>query len=158
VRSGIVTVVELVLRGIERDEIAAAVALIDEATLSPGVEDPRRLDDYWDAVLDVRQHGGELLVALHEGAVVGMCQIIVFRHFQHTAGRCCELESVFVRSDMRGRNVGAALVARAEAFAREKGCYRVQLASRNERLDAHRFYRTHGYVQNSQGFKKLLGE
>ena len=147
---------ELVLRGIERDEVAAAVALIDEATLSPGVEDARRLDEYWDAVLETRRRGGELVVAVHDGEVVAMCQIIIFRHFQHTAGWCCEIETVYVRSDRRGRGVGAALLAHAEDFARDRGCYRVQLASRSERLDAHRFYRARGYSQNSQGFKKLL--
>lgn len=149
---------ELVLRPIERDEVAAAVALINEATLSPGVEDDQRLDEYWDAVLETRRRGGELVVALGAGEVVAMCQIIIFRHFQHTAGWCCEIESVYVRSDQRGRGVGAALVAHVEDFARGRGCYRVQLTSRNERLDAHRFYRANGYSQNSQGFKKLLLE
>jgi GNAT superfamily N-acetyltransferase len=150
--------VELVLRGIEREEVAAAVALINEATLSRGAEDARRLDEYWDAVLETRRRGGELVVAVHDAEVIAMCQIIIFRHFQHTAGWCCEIETVYVRSDRRGRGVGAALLAHAEDFARDRGCYRVQLASRNERLDAHRFYRAHGYSQNSQGFKKLLVE
>jgi GNAT superfamily N-acetyltransferase len=150
--------VELVLRGIERDEVAAAVALIEEATLSPGVEDPARLDDYWEAVLEVRRRGGELLVATRGDDVVGMCQIIIFRHFQHTAGWCAELESVYVRSDVRGQGVGAALLVYAEDLARAKGCYRVQLASRNERTDAHRFYSRYGYVLTSQGFKKPLVE
>jgi GNAT superfamily N-acetyltransferase len=150
--------VELELRGIERDEVAAAVALINEGTLSPGVEDARRLDEYWEAVLEVRDRGGELLVALHDGVLVGMCQVIIFRHFQHTAGWCAELETVYVGSDARGHGVGAAMLAHAEALAHERGCYRVQLTSRNERLDAHRFYRARGYDQVSQGFKKLLGE
>ena len=146
----------MVLRGIERGEVAAAVALIEEATLSPGVEDSCRLDDYWEAVLEARRCGGELLVATCEGAVVGMCQIIIFRHFQHSAGWCCELESVYVRSDARGRGVGGALLSFAEDFARARGCYRIQLASRDEREDAHRFYRDRGYRQTSQGFKKPL--
>jgi GNAT superfamily N-acetyltransferase len=146
------------LRGIRRDEVAAAVALIEESTLSPGVEDPRRLDDYWDAVLEVRSRGGELLVALEGDEVVAMCQIIIFRHFQHTAGWCCELETVYVRSDRRGRGVGGALLAYAEEYARARGCYRVQLTSRDERHDAHRFYRAHGYHETSRGFKKPLGE
>ena len=109
------------LRGIERDEVAAAVALINAGTLSPGAEDASRLDDYWAAVLEVRDRGGELLVALHGGVVVGMCQVIIFRHFQHTAGWCAELESVYVRSDARGQGVGAAMLAHAEAFAHERG-------------------------------------
>ena len=149
---------ELVLRGIEHDEVAAAVALIEEGTLSPGVEDPSRLEDYWQAVLEVRRRGGELLVATRDGEVVGMCQIIIFRHFQHSAGWCAEIESVYVRSDVRGEGVGAAMLVFAEDFARARGCYRVQLTSRNERLDAHRFYSRHGYLPVAQGFKKPLVE
>jgi GNAT superfamily N-acetyltransferase len=150
--------VELVLRGIERGEVAAAVALIEEGTLSPGVEDPTRLDDYWEAVLEVRRRGGELLVAIRDDEVVAMCQIIIFRHFQHTAGWCAELESVYVRSDARGQGVGAAMIGHAEEFARATGCYRVQLTSRHERVDAHRFYARLGYLRVSQGFKKPLVE
>ena len=63
-----------------------------------------------------------------------------------------------MRADQRSRGVGAELLAHAEDFARQKGCYRIQLMSRNERLDAHRFYVANGYSQNSQGFKKTLGE
>ena len=147
---------DLVIRGIERHEVAAAVALIDEGTLTPGVEDPTRLDDYWHAVLEVRERGGELLVATRDGEVVAMCQVLVFRHFQHTAGRCAELESVYVRADSRGEGVGAALLGHAEEFARARGCYRVQLTSRHERVDAHRFYTRLGYLATSQGFKKSL--
>ncbi len=148
----------LELRAIRRDEVAAAVALVIESTLSPGVEDLTRLNEYWSAVLDTRERGGEVIVALRDGVVVALCQVVIFRHFQHTAGWCCELESVYVRGDQRGQGIGAALLAHAETYARERGCYRVQLASRNERVDAHRFYRANGYEQTSQGFKKLLVE
>ena len=147
---------QVVLRGIERGEVAAAVALIAEGTLSPGVEDVTRLDDYWQAVLDTRARGGDVVVATLAGEVVGMCQILIFRHFQRTAGWCAELESVYVRSDHRGRGVGGALIDYAEDFARRKGCYRVQLTSRHERVDAHRFYARHGYEPVAQGFKKSL--
>ena len=153
-----VAVVELVLRGIERDEVAAAVDLIIEGTLSPGVEDPSRLDDYWAAVVQGRERGGEVFVALMDTQVVAMCQVVIFRHFQRTAGLCAELESVYVRGDLRGRGVGARLIAHAEAFARERGCYRLQLTSRNERHDAHRFYERHGFTPVSQGFKKSVVE
>jgi GNAT superfamily N-acetyltransferase len=89
---------------------------------------------------------------------VGVCQVLIFRHFQRTARWCAELESVYVRADQRGNGIGAAILAHAEEFARARNCYRVQLTSRNERVDAHRFYAHHGYEATSQGFKKLLGE
>jgi GNAT superfamily N-acetyltransferase len=57
---------------------------------------------------------------------------------------------------MRSRGIGASLLAAAEDLARDRGCYRIQLTSRNVREDAHRFYVTNGYGQTSQGFKKFF--
>jgi GNAT superfamily N-acetyltransferase len=87
---------------------------------------------------------------------VGLCQVIIFQHFQHAGGWCCELESVHVRDDRRSQGIGAKLLEAAEALARERGCYRVQLTSRTVRVDAHRFYLANGYDQTSQGFKKFF--
>ena len=56
----------------------------------------------------------------------------------------------------RGEAEAAAKAAEAERLARRAGCYRIQLTSRNVRVDAHRFYLANGFEQNSQGFKKLL--
>ena len=146
----------LVVRGIERGEVAAAAGIINEGTLAPGAEDPERVDEYWAAVEDVRSRRGDVLVAVEDGVVLGVCQLIVFRHFQHTGGWCAELESVYVRSDRRGEGIGAKMLESAEALARAAGCYRVQLTSRNVRVDAHRFYVAHGYEQAAQGFRKSL--
>ncbi len=139
--------------------MAAAAAIVAEGTLSVGDEHPERVEDYWAATLATRASGGDVLVVEQNGEVVGLCQVLVFWHFQHTGGRCAELESVYVRADRRGRGLGARLLDAAEALARERGCYRVQLMSRHVRVDAHRFYRAHGYLATSEGFKKsLVGE
>ena len=147
---------EVVIRPLERVDVGAAVAVIQGGSFFPDDEHPERADDYWAAAQETRARRGEVLVAELDGAVVGFCQVMVFPHFQHTAGWCCELESVHVRADLRGHGIGSRLLAVAEAIARDRGCYRVQLTSRNPRLDAHRFYLANGYEQNSQGFKKLL--
>ena len=146
----------VIVRGIARDEVAAAAEIISEGTLAPGAEHPEREAEYWAAVEDVRARRGDVLVALDDGVVVGVCQVIVFRHFQHTGGWCAELESVYVRADRRGQRIGAAMVEAAEDLARAAGCYRVQLTSRSVRVDAHRFYVAHGYEQSSLGFRKSL--
>lgn len=127
-----------------------------EGSFSPGAERPDAVDEYWAAVEENRRRAGEVLVAESDGEVVGVCQVIVFPHLQHTGGWCCELESVHVRDDRRGEGIGSALLGAAEGIARERGCYRVQLTSRNFRVDAHRFYAANGYELTSQGFKKYL--
>ncbi|MHB1088803.1 MAG: GNAT family N-acetyltransferase, partial [Acidimicrobiales bacterium] len=144
------------VRPIGFDDVGPAAQLVHDGSLSPDAEHPDRIDPYWAAVLATRERSGEVLVAVAGTEVVGVCQLIVFPHFQHTGGWCGELESVHVRSDMRGRGVGAMMLSRAEELARERGCYRLQLTSRNVRRDAHRFYLQNGYELTSQGFKKLL--
>lgn len=146
-----------VVRPIVFGDVATAAQLVSDGSLNPGAEHPERTDVYWAAVVETRRRRGDVLVADLGDVVVGVCQVMVFPHFQHTGGWCAELESVYVRSDVRSRGIGAMLLAGAEALAVDRGCYRMQLTSRNVRHDAHRFYRDNGYELTSQGFKKPLG-
>jgi GNAT superfamily N-acetyltransferase len=59
-------------------------------------------------------------------------------------------------AEVASQVVGSQLLVAAEAIARERGCYRMQLTSRNVREDAHRFYVANGWDQTSQGFKKFF--
>lgn len=147
---------KVVIRPIEKDDVPAASLVVQGGSLTPEGEDESEVQSYWDAVEETRRRRGDVLVATVNNEVVGITQVMVFPHFQHTGGWCAELESVHVRSDMRSHGIGAKLLAAAEELARREGCYRVQLTSRNVRSDAHRFYEAHGYTAMSQGFKKLL--
>lgn len=137
-------------------DVAAAVGLLLGGSLTPEFEEPSRVDDYWSAVEETRRQRGDVVVAEIDGEVVGVCQVIIFQHFQHAGGWCCEIESVHVREDVRSQGVGARLLLAAEEIAQDRGCYRIQLTSRNVREDAHRFYLANGYGQTSQGFKKFF--
>jgi GNAT superfamily N-acetyltransferase len=148
--------VEVLIRAIVFNDVGSTSLIVQGGSLTPEVEDEANVDAYWSAVEETRRRRGDVLVAEVNGEVVGVCQVLVFQHFQHTGGWCCELESVHVRSDQRGLGIGTKLLDAAEALARREGCYRVQLTSRNVRLDAHRFYEANGFEQTSQGFKKKL--
>ena len=124
----------------------------------PSAEDPLDLGPYraaWRHIADA-DDGGVVLVATEADEVVGVCQLIVFRHLQAHGGLCAELESVHVHPDHRGAGVGGALVREAIARARGLGCYRVQLTSNTARPDAHRFYERLGFVPSHVGFKMPL--
>jgi GNAT superfamily N-acetyltransferase len=103
-------------------------------------------------------HGGDggVLVAQLDGEVVGVCQLIVFRHLQARGGRCAEIESVHVHPDRRARGIGTVLMEAAIGRARAAGCYRVQLTSNEVRHDAHRFYERLGFTASHLGFKLSL--
>ena len=146
----------VLVRPIEYDDVTAAIELLMDGSLMPEFEDVTKVDHYWSAVEEMRRQRGDVVVAEVNGEVVGVCQVIIFQHFQHAGGWCCEIESVHVRSDSRSRGIGAQMLLAAEELARERGCYRIQLTSRNVREGAHRFYLANGYVQTRQGFKKFF--
>jgi len=114
------------------------------------------LGPYRAALRDTETRGGAVLVAELDGEVVGLCQLIVFRHLQAHGGLCAEVESMHVHPDHRGGGVGAALLAEAVARATSLGCYRIQLTSNTARPDAHRFYERLGFVPSHVGFKMRL--
>jgi GNAT superfamily N-acetyltransferase len=119
-------------------------------------EDPGDLAPSRRALREIESGDGDLLVAELDGRVVGVYQLIVFRHLQARGGRCAEIESVHVHPDQRGTGVGGALMRDAVERARALGCYRVQLTSNAAREDAHRFYERLGFVPSHVGFKLVL--
>ena len=145
------------IRSATAADAADLAALIAGGALGPTDDDPGDPGTYAAALEEVRNAPGcDVLVAEVDGAVVGMCQLIVFRHVQHRGGRCAELESVHVRNDLRSSGIGGALVEAAVEAARAAGCYRVQLTSNGARTDAHRFYARHGFAPTHVGFKRSL--
>jgi GNAT superfamily N-acetyltransferase len=138
-------------------DLPAIVALLDDGSLVAGKESPGDLAPYLDALREIESgRSGAILVAERAGQVIGVCQLIVFRHLQSRGGRCAEIESMHVHGDFRSQGVGAALLAAAGTEAQAAGCYRVQLTSNVVRADAHRFYEREGFVQSHLGFKRPL--
>ncbi len=123
-----------------------------------GVPSPEGGDvaHYRSALHEIAEGSGAVLVAQLGHEVVGVCQLIVFRHLQQRGGLCAEIESVHVHVDHRGAGIGTTLVGEAVERARILGCYRVQLTSNRARGDAHRFYERLGFVASHVGYKLLL--
>lgn len=147
------------IRPAREDDLDRIVELLVLGTVPggpPSREDRSDLAPYRAALERIGDGDGAVLVAELEGEVVGVCQLIVFRHLQAHGGLCAEIESVHVHPDRRNGGVGAALVGEAVARARAAGCYRVQLTSNAARPDAHRFYESLGFVPSHVGFKLLL--
>lgn len=146
----------ITVRPVADHELRDAVTVMLGGSLDLANERPNEPALYERALASIREEGNEVLVALDGDEVVGVTQYLTFTHLQHGGGRCCEIESVHVRADRRSQGIGAAILREVERRAREEGCYRIQLTSRNVRADAHRFYETNGYSQSHQGFKKTL--
>jgi GNAT superfamily N-acetyltransferase len=142
-------------------DLARAVELLFLGAVPGSAPDRERpdaadMEPYVAALHEIDDGDGAVLMAELDGEVIGVCQLIVFRHLQSRGGRCAEIESVHVHPDHRGKGVGGALVRAAISRARVLGCYRVQLTSNTVREDAHRFYQRLGFVPSHVGFKLPL--
>jgi GNAT superfamily N-acetyltransferase len=146
----------VVIRDAVEEDTPRSVELFTYGSLAEGKEDPAEVALYRSALAEIDRGPGAVLVAEVEGQLVGVCQLIVFRHLQSRGGLCAEVESVHVHPDYRNHGIGTILMRAAVQRAQELGCYRVQLTSNIARPDAHRFYERLGFEPSHRGFKLKL--
>jgi GNAT superfamily N-acetyltransferase len=80
-----------------------------------------------------------ILVAEAEGRVVGMCTVQLTASTAR-GGLSAGIEDVVVDEPVRGRGIGRALLAGAEAWARRRGAVRLALLADETNLPALDFY------------------
>jgi len=102
-------------------------------------------DDLIARFLAVSQAGAEhaLMVAELDGAVVGLLHIFARPAVEKPTEAL--VQSLVVDETRRGAGIGKALMARAEAWARDQGFASVALHTQVKRTDARAFYRAIGY-------------
>ncbi|WP_420452391.1 GNAT family N-acetyltransferase [Ilumatobacter sp.] len=148
---------QLYVRDALETDVDQLVDLLLGGRVTDTPDDVHHLADHVDAIREIdRTDGSYLLVGELAGRIVAMLQLITFRHLQHRGGRCAEIESMHVTADDRSSGVGSQMIDHAIARAKDLGCYRIQLTSRIERRDAHRFYEAHEFRPSHVGFKRAL--
>ncbi|WP_167760973.1 GNAT family N-acetyltransferase [Geodermatophilus sp. DF01_2] len=99
----------------------------------------------------------QLLLAVTYGQdVVGTMQLTEIPGLSRGGATRLEVEAVRVRSDLRGRGIGAAVLGWTRDEARRRGCGLVQLTTDTRRPEAHRFYERLGFTASHVGFKLQL--
>ena len=120
----------------------------------------RETDDmaiYFTAFDEIRADlRSDLIVGEQDGRIVATYQISYLPGLSLKAARRAQVESVSVASDLRGRGIGAMMMADAETRARAAGCSLIQLTTNATRADAHRFYERLGFTPSHIGFKRNL--
>ena len=152
---------DLTFRTATGDDLHAIVAMLSDDELAENREKPIGGDgvgeEYTKAFAAMEgEHYNHMLLAEADGKVVGCLQLVFVPGLSRRGAKRAIIESVRVASDIRGQNVGTAIMKEAIRLAREGGCALVQLTSDTRRSRAHLFYRRLGFEQSHFGFKKEL--
>ncbi|MEU5720291.1 GNAT family N-acetyltransferase [Micromonospora sp. NPDC047738] len=148
---------DAIFREAVRADLPAIIALLADDVLGKA-RDFTEVDDAYekafaDIAADPRNH---LVVADAGGELVGCMQITYIPGLGRHGAERSLIESVRVRSDLRGRGLGRQMMTWAIDQARARGCALVQLTTDKTRADAHRFYRNLGFVASHEGMKLAL--
>jgi GNAT superfamily N-acetyltransferase len=126
--------------------------LADRPSAGPGeLEDSRPLIEAILADPDRR-----LLVATVAEEVLGTADLLIAANLTHHGKPWAMVENVIVAERARRGGVGRALMGRLIELAAAAGCYKVQLLSGRQRVQAHAFYRDLGMESFAEGFKLYL--
>jgi GNAT superfamily N-acetyltransferase len=97
-----------------------------------------------------------ILVAVTSGRVTGTADLMIAANLTHGGRPWAIVENVVVSAAARGQGTGAALMERASEMARQAGCYKIQLLSRKQRVQAHKFYQAIGFEAAAEGFRRYF--
>jgi GNAT superfamily N-acetyltransferase len=145
----------MVVRPAEPRDFEAVTALLEDLGRpqvlgTPHEEERRHLYLAWLDREDLDAHVAEL-----DGEVVGFVDLHFVPRLNFEAPQAW-VPDLIVREDARSRGAGAALLAKAEELARERGAFALTLESANWRTRAHAFYVREGMANTSKEFVKVL--
>jgi N-acetylglutamate synthase-like GNAT family acetyltransferase len=96
-----------------------------------------------------------ILIAEKDGQVAGVLSLHVMPLFHHK-DNLCRITALVVSLDHRREYIGQRLMEMAEAYAKAHKCFRIEITSNEKRADAHAFYVSCGYQEQSKRFCKDL--
>lgn len=99
------------------------------------------------------QQGNQILLGVQHGDIVAMLQLSIIPGLSHQGGTRAQIESVRVKSAVRGQGIGRRLFHEAIALSKQAGCVIVQLTTDQRRADALRFYESLGFKPTHLGMK-----
>jgi GNAT superfamily N-acetyltransferase len=145
--------VDFEIRAASPDDIERVIPLYEWLFAPPGSR-PASWDERRAAVAlrhAIDSHDAVILVADAGGELIGLCTAYQDLHSVRFGYRAW-VEDLAVHPEQRSKGVGAALLAAARDWARERGATHLELDSAEPRKDAHRFYEREGADYRSVSF------
>jgi GNAT superfamily N-acetyltransferase len=102
------------------------------------------------------QPGRVILVAESGGAIIGTADCSILDNLTRGGRPFMLVENVVVAASRRRTGVATRLFEAVTDLAVREDCYKVQLISRSDRVDAHAFYRSCGYETVAEGYRRYF--
>jgi GNAT superfamily N-acetyltransferase len=148
----------VIVREADPSDLEAVVGLQREDVIREVHEDEVPVSAYRVAFAEITADPHQqLLVGEVDGEVVATAQVTWIRRLTYVGGEMGVVESVRVRSDLRGRGHGEQLMRHVLDLARRRGAVRVELTTNARRDRARRFYERLGFVASHVGMKYYVG-
>jgi len=146
-----------VIREAERGDLKSLLSLytyLNDTVAAPADERAARV---LDAIIGAEHQ--RLLVAVEDGVLASSLTLSVLQNLTHGLRPYGVVEHVVTHGEYCGRGLAAALLARAEALAREAGCYKMMLITGKKEEHVHRLYMRAGYMSEGKtAYVKPLSE
>ena len=145
-------------RRAKRADLHAIVALLadDDRGRERESTDWASMPGYEQAFERIDAGPGGIFVGELDGKIVATYQLAIVPILSYGGSVGAVIHDVRVAGDLRGRGLGAELLADAEARARSCGCRHLSLTANRTRTRAHKFYKRNGFVQEHLAFRKAL--
>jgi GNAT superfamily N-acetyltransferase len=148
----------VIVRDAAAGDLPAVLALLREDVIREVDESALEVDVYRPAFEEILAADHLLLlVGEEDGEIVATAQVTWLRHLSYGGRLKCHVESVRVRSDLRGGGRGRLLMRHIVGLARARGAARIELTTNRRRARAHDFYTSLGFVPSHIGMKLYLG-
>jgi GNAT superfamily N-acetyltransferase len=141
------------IRPMTAEDVPVAQDLLAQLGYRMDVPEVRRR---YEAIIGSEEHA--VMVAARDGRVISLCHMYARPAFDKPPEVI--VQALVVDQAARGLGVGKLMMAAAEAWAERCGFKSVALASHISRSDAHTFYESLGYRNESTShqFRRWLGE
>lgn len=153
------TSLEIQFRYATLDDLPAILSLLADDLLGTQREsmDAIATIKYEAAFRDIySQKGNQILLGIQGTEIVAMLQLTFIPGLSHQGATRAQIESVRVKSSVRGGGIGKTLLGEAIDISKRAGCSIVQLTTDQRRPDAVRFYESLGFKPTHFGMKLAI--
>jgi ribosomal protein S18 acetylase RimI-like enzyme len=117
-------------------------------------------DEYCEYLLEnCAEHAGTIFLADAGGEIMGYVAVLVqvsYENLDEPPGEHAHVADLFVHASFRGRGIGRALLARAEAHARAHGASELTIGVLANNVPARELYLSAGFAPQLETLSKML--